>query len=390
MSERRVILIVLDSVGIGYLPDAHLYGDEFSDTIGHLYQNVEGFRLPNLEKMGLGNIRGVSFDAKEASPCACYGKMAEASRGKDTTTGHWEIAGLRLTEPFNVFPDGFPPKILKEFTERTGYGVLCNLPYSGTEVIKDYGMQHLSTGKLIVYTSADSVFQIAAHEEKVPLEELYRVCTEARKILDPYQVGRVIARPFIGTDPTTFKRTPNRRDFSMLPSSDTMLDHIKDMGLTVAAVGKIEDIFAGKGVTKAVHTVSNSDGIDKTLDYMRQVDDGIIFTNLVDFDMLYGHRNDKEGYANALREFDSRLPEITSLMRSEDILMITADHGCDPCMIESTDHSREYVPIIAYKRDGKHTDLGIRDTYSDIAATVCEYLGTEKPMYGTSFLSDII
>ena len=266
MSERRVILIVLDSVGIGYLPDAHLYGDEFSDTIGHLYQNVEGFRLPNLEKMGLGNIRGVSFDAKEASPCACYGKMAEASRGKDTTTGHWEIAGLRLTEPFNVFPDGFPPNILKEFTEKTGYGVLCNLPYSGTEVIKDYGMQHLSTGKLIVYTSADSVFQIAAHEEKVPLEELYRVCAEARKILDPYQVGRVIARPFIGTDPTTFKRTPNRRDFSMLPSSDTMLDHIKTRGLTVAAVGKIEDIFAGKGVTKAVHTVSNSDGIDKTLD----------------------------------------------------------------------------------------------------------------------------
>lgn len=388
--SRRAVIIVLDSVGIGYLPDAYLYGDEGADTIGHLYRDIEGFSLPNMEKMGLGNIAGVDYAAKEDHPTGSYGKMAEQSKGKDTTTGHWEIAGLRLTEPFATYPEGFPDEIIDEFKKVTGYDVLVNRPYSGTEIIKDYGVEHMNTKKLIVYTSADSVFQIAAHEDVIPLEELYDVCRKTRKILDKYQVGRVIARPFVGDSPENFTRTPNRRDFSMEPSGTTMLDLIKEKGLTVAAVGKIEDIYAGAGVTDAVHTVSNDDGLDKCLDYMDSVKEGLIFVNLVDFDALYGHRNNAPGYAEALRNVDNRLPEITSKMTGEDVLIITADHGCDPTMTSSTDHSREYVPLLVYTPNGKNVDLGIRDTYSDIAATVCEYLGTGAPQYGTSFLKEIL
>ena len=388
--NKRAIIIVLDSVGIGELPDADKYGDKGANTIGNLYKNIPGFSLPNMEKMGLGNISGIDYIPKSISPTASFAKMAEASHGKDTTTGHWEIAGLRLDKPFSVFPNGFPNEIIDKFKEITGYDVLCNKPYSGTEVIKDYGIEHMTTKRLIVYTSADSVFQIAAHEEVVPLEELYDICRKARKMLDPYFVGRVIARPFVGNTPQDFKRTPNRRDFSLEPFSPTLLDNVKAEGLEVAAVGKIEDIYAAKGITQSVHTVSNADGINKTIDYLKTVKSGLIFTNLVDFDMLYGHRNDANGYANALIEFDNRLPEILSLIGENDLLFITADHGCDPFFTESTDHSREYVPLLVYSPSAKCTDLGIRNTFSDLGATAAEFLNAAKCQHGKSFLNEIM
>ncbi len=384
---KRVILIVVDSVGVGELPDAADFGDEGSDTVGHLYETIEKFSLPNLEKLGLRNIDGISF-GKDCEPMGAYGKMAEISPGKDTTTGHWEIAGLKLPSPFNVYYDGFPDEIIDKFKEATGYDILCNKAASGTEIIKELGVEHMNTKKLIVYTSADSVFQIAAHEEVVPLDELYDVCKKAREILDEYYVSRVIARPFIGTSPENFERTANRRDFSYYPIGKTFMNVLDEEGYPVVAVGKIEDIFAGSGVNESVHTESNNDGVDKTLDYMDWVLNGLIFTNLVDFDSKYGHRNNPQGYADCLEEFDGRIPEIIDKMRDYDLLIITADHGCDP-MTESTDHSREYVPLLVYKKGMKPVNLGVRGTYADIAATIADYFALEYDCPGVSFLGEI-
>ncbi len=385
--DKRVILLVIDSVGIGELPDAKNFGDEGSDTIGHLYETAENFSLPNMERLGLRNIDGISF-YKDCNPTGSYGKMAEISPGKDTTTGHWEIAGLKLPSPFNVYPDGFPDEIIDKFKAATGYDILCNKPASGTEIIKELGMQHMATKKLIVYTSADSVFQIAAHEDIVPVEELYEICEKTRKILDEYYVSRVIARPFVGTSPENFERTPNRRDFSYEPVGKTVLNLLAENDITVAAVGKIEDIFAGSGVTTAVHTESNNDGVDKTLEYMKTVKKGLIFSNLVDFDSKYGHRNNPQGYADCLMEFDARVPELIDALEDNDILIITADHGCDPTT-ESTDHSREYVPLLVYKKGITPTNLGVRATYADVAASIADYFGLEYETPGKSFLEEI-
>ncbi len=387
--EKRVILIVLDSVGIGEMSDAHKYGDAGSNTLKHIYENIDGFSLPNMEKMGLGAVDGVDTIPKVSKPIASYGKMAEKSDGKDTTTGHWEMSGIILDQAFRTFPNGFDDKIMDEFSSKTGYGYLCNEAMSGTEVIKIYGEEHIKTKKLIVYTSADSVFQIAAHESVIPLDELYSICETSRKILNKYNVSRVIARPFVGDTPETYKRTPNRRDFAMAPYEKTMLDHIKDAGLQVAGVGKIEDIFAGKGLTKAIHTVSNLDGIEKTIEYMENTNSGLIFTNLVDFDMLYGHRNNIPGEADALIEFDESLPRIIDKMQEEDILMITADHGCDPSTT-STDHSREYVPLLVYGKKINAVNLGIRASFSDLGQTIVDFLEVEKLKNGRSFLSEIL
>lgn len=382
---KRVFLIVLDSVGIGEMPDAAEYGDAGSNTILAASKSPY-FSMPNMKKLGYFNIDGVAVDDREEEPKASFARMAESSKGKDTTIGHWEIAGVISKAPLPTYPNGFPKEVLEEFSKRTGRGVLCNRPYSGTEVIKDYGDEHVKTGDLIVYTSADSVFQIAAHEEVVPVEQLYEYCEIARKILvGEHGVGRVIARPFIG-ESGNYTRTSNRHDFSLEPPKTTMLDQIKAQGLEVLAVGKINDIFAGKGITKFVRTVNNEDGINKTLEYMDEDFEGICFVNLVDYDMLYGHRNDVDGYAKALSYFDERLSEILDKMRDEDILMITADHGCDPST-PSTDHSREYTPLIIY---GKPVEAGVnygtRETFADIAATILAYFGIEKECAGTPIL----
>lgn len=387
--KKRAIIIVLDSVGIGELPDAAQYGDQGSATLQHIYESIPNFRLPNLEQLGLGNINQVESIPKSEHPIGAYCKMAEQSPGKDTTTGHWEMSGVILEKAFQTFPDGFSDEIMHEFIRETGYDYLCNKAISGTEVIKLFGEEHIQTKKLIVYTSADSVFQIAAHEEVIPLEELYHICQITRKILDKYHVGRVIARPFIGDAPITFLRTTNRRDFSMIPYEKTILVAIKEAGMEVAGVGKIEDIFAKQGLTSAVHTVSNQNGIDLTLQYMENIQHGLIFTNLVDFDMLYGHRNNVRGYSNALIEFDLKLPQILSAMRKDDILFITADHGCDPTTA-STDHSREYVPLLVYGQNIEPVNLGIRSTFSDLGQTIADYLNITPLAHGTSFLSDIL
>ncbi len=385
----RVILIVMDSVGIGELADAGDFGDQGSNTLGNIAKMRGGINLPNLEKLGMGKIDGVDYLSIPGEITGSYGKMAEVSKGKDTITGHWEIAGLQLQYPFPTYPQGFSAEILDEFTALTGRGILANTVASGTEIIKEYGEEHVKTGKLIVYTSADSVFQIAAHEEVVPLEELYRICRIARELLQgENMVGRVIARPFLG-QPGNFTRTSNRRDFSAEPVSDTVLDKIQKKGLDVIAVGKIEDIFSGRGITAAEHTKSNMDGVDVTLKFMGEQNKGIIFTNLVDFDMLYGHRNNVEGYKQALEEFDNRLPEILNAMRPEDMLVITADHGCDPTT-PSTDHSREHVPLIMYGKNIKSdVNVGTRKTFADLASTIAEVFQIENVFPGKSFLGDI-
>ena len=369
---KRVFIIVLDSFGIGALPDAANYGDQGSDTLAACFASGKLF-VPQMQQLGLFNIQGVQVGQPCQSPAGAFGRMAERSAGKDTTTGHWELMGLVSEKPMPTYPDGFPQRIIEQLTQRTGRGVLCNRPYSGTQVIADYGDEHVRTGKLIVYTSADSVFQIAAHEEVVPVEQLYEYCKIARKILTgEHGVGRVIARPFIG-ESGNYTRTSNRHDFSLEPPAVTMLDQMKEAGLDVLAVGKINDIFAGKGITEFVRTTGNEDGINKTLEYMERDFEGICFVNLVDYDMLYGHRNDVDGYAKALTYFDERLPEILEKMRDEDILMITADHGCDPST-PSTDHSREYTPLILYGQPVKAgTNYGTRDTFADIAATILDY-----------------
>ncbi|MFZ5988592.1 MAG: phosphopentomutase [Bacillota bacterium] len=387
---KRAVIIVMDSVGMGELPDAAKYGDEGSNTLGNIASHIPGFSLPNLEKLGLGNIDNMKGFNKALSPAGCFGRMAEKSAGKDTTTGHWEIAGLILDKPFPVYPKGFPHEVISKFEKAVNTGTLGNIVASGTEIIKTLGDQHVKTGYPIIYTSADSVFQIAAHEDVIPIEGLYDMCTIARNILTgEHAVGRVIARPFTGSS-GSYKRTDRRRDFSLDPIGKTVLDHAVEKGCRVKAVGKIEDIFNKKGITDAVHTHDNTDGVDMTLEYIKEDFEGILFTNLVDFDMIYGHRNDIEGYANALKEFDNRVPDILNALKEDDLLIITADHGCDPTT-QSTDHSREYVPLIVYGRKFKNSvNLGTRDTFSDIAATISQYLDIAADLNGKSFLKEVL
>ena len=379
VGKRRVIVIVLDSFGIGELPDAADFGDYGVNTLRSCCKS-SFLSIPNMAALGLFNIDGVDFATKAVAPKGKYGRLKEASKGKDTTIGHWEIAGLITPHPLPTYPEGFPEEVLKPFREATKRGVLCNKPYSGTEVINDYGDQHLRTGDLIVYTSADSVFQIAAHEELIPPEELYSYCRIARGILKgKHGVGRVIARPFIGKS-GAYERTVRRHDFSIEPPQKTMLSLISEAGQEVLAVGKIHDIFAGKGMTEYVYTEGNADGIDKTLLFMEKDFEGLLFTNLVDYDMLYGHRRDVDGYAKALSYFDGRLPEIMAAMRDDDILMLTADHGCDPAYEKSTDHTREYVPLLIAGKGIRPENLFTRDSYADIAQTVCAYLGVDASL----------
>lgn len=382
---KRVFLIVLDSVGIGAMDDAADFGDAGTNTLKSA-STGSCFHMPNMEKLGLFNIDGIDWKEGTAQPKAVYGRMREASKGKDTTIGHWEIAGVISEKPLPVYPEGFPEEILVPFSEMTGRGILCNRPYSGTEVIKDYGDEHVRTGKLIVYTSADSVFQIAAHEDVVPVETLYEYCRMARKLLSGrHGVGRVIARPFAG-ESGNYQRTSGRHDYSLEPPADTILDIIKDAGKEVIGVGKIRDIFAGRGITSYVYTKGNTEGIEKTLGYLEQDFEGLCFINLVDYDMLYGHRNDIEGYARALAEFDKALPAMLDKLREEDALVITADHGCDPGYTVSTDHSREHTPLIIYGKNIPPRNLGTRDTFADIGATVLALLGIPGKTAGKSVL----
>jgi phosphopentomutase len=385
MKIKRVFLTVLDSFGVGYLPDAGEYGDIGSNTLKAV-AGSDQFHTPNLAKLGLFNIDEIESGERCDQPTSAYGRMTERSKGKDTTIGHWEIAGVVSEQPLPTYPEGFPREILDQFSELTGRSVICNKPYSGTQVIADYGREHVETGALIVYTSADSVFQIAAHEEVVPLEQLYVYCQMARNLLTgEHGVGRVIARPFNGSDPE-FKRTPHRHDYSLTPPRTTMLDLLKDNGRDVIAVGKISDIFAGRGVTESYTTKNNEDGMNRTVELQQKDFEGLCFTNLVDFDMVYGHRNDVDGYAKALTDYDIRLGEFMSKMKDEDVLIITADHGCDPST-ESTDHSREYVPVLVYgKSIRSDLNLGTRECFGDVAATILDLLGIDGVVDGTSML----
>ena len=387
--SRRVFIIVLDSCGIGCMPDAADFGDAGANTMLSISKS-DKFRAENLRKLGLANIDGVGYLGPVPAPGAAFARIAERSKGKDTTVGHWEIAGIVSEKPLPTFPDGFPEELLKAFSEKTGRGVLCNLPYSGTKVLEDYGEEHMKTGSLIVYTSADSVFQIAAHEDIVPPELLYGYCREARGLLKgDWGVGRVIARPFIG-EPGNFTRTSRRHDFSLEPPGKTMLDCISESGLDCIAVGKIYDIFAGRGATEHTYTSGNTDGMAKTLEYADRDFEGLCFVNLVDFDMLYGHRNNVDGYAGALAEFDGWLSVFLPKLREDDILMITADHGCDPGYTCSTDHSREYIPLIVYGKRVRPVNLGTRTGFCDIGRTVLDYLGAKGRIQGVSFLPDLL
>ena len=385
--NRRLFLIVLDSVGIGEAPDAAQFGDEGSNTVRAAVE--AGADLPNLRRLGLFNIDGMDWTEPEAAPIGAFGRMREASMGKDTTIGHWEIAGVVSPKPLPTFPDGFPPEIIRNFEKLTGRKVICNKPYSGTQLLLDYGREHVETGALMVYTSADSVFQVAAHEDIVPIEELYHDCELAREMLTgDYAVGRVIARPFVGEYPN-YTRTARRHDYSLQPPRATMLNNLEDAGYECIGVGKISDIFAGSGITQQIRTQNNTDGIAKTLDLMENDFEGICFVNLVDFDMVYGHRNDAPGYARALMEFDQALPKFMEQMGEDDLLIITADHGCDPST-PSTDHSREDTPMLAWsKKIRPGANLGTRTTFADIGATVLEYFGLENRTDGQSFLKEI-
>ncbi|MGN1415880.1 MAG: phosphopentomutase [Oscillospiraceae bacterium] len=385
---ERVFLIVADSFGIGAEPDADLYGDEGTNTLRSCFETGR-LNVPEMTKMGLFSIDGVDIGSSAVSPEGAYGRMREASKGKDTTTGHWEIAGLISEEPMPTFPDGFPDELIKRFEDITGRRVLCNKPYSGTKVIADYGRESMENGGLIVYTSADSVFQIAAHEDIVPVEKLYEYCEAARKLLTgKYGVGRVIARPFSGEYP--FVRTPRRHDFSLVPPKTTALDLISGAGLDVIAVGKISDIFAGKGITEFVRTENNSDGMNKTIAYAKKSFHGLCFVNLVDFDMVYGHRRDPVGYADALSEFDRRLSELKNIISDEDVIIVTADHGCDPAA-HGTDHTREYIPVLVYGKAVGPKNIGTGSSFADIGASVCHMLGVDSSeISGNSFAEEII
>lgn len=387
---KRVFLIVLDSCGVGAAPDSEAFGDYGVNTLQSC-STSEKFHIPTLLKAGLGNMDGVDYLPKENNPNAAIVRLQEASMGKDTTIGHWEIAGVVSPNPLPTYPEGFPDEVLDAFTEATGRGWLCNKPYSGTDVIRDYGGEQKETGKWIVYTSADSVFQVAANEEWIPLEELYDACHKAREILQgKHGVGRVIARPYVGSCAADFKRTAHRHDYSLLPPAQTMLDAIKAAGQEVLAVGKINDIFAGKGTTDFVLNKSNADGMQHTVEYAARDFRGLCFVNLVDFDMQFGHRRDVDGYANALTEFDTWLASFLPTLGEEDVLMITADHGCDPAYTATTDHTREYVPLIVYGRQVKPVNLGTRYSFADIAATVTELLGVEYETPGKSFAKEIL
>ncbi|MBR0600002.1 phosphopentomutase [Sinanaerobacter chloroacetimidivorans] len=382
---NRVVLIVLDSLGIGAMPDAENYGDAGADTLGHIAASKTDFSIPNLIKMGLGNIDGVSNIAKEENPAGSFGRLGERSKGKDTITGHWEIAGLLTEVPFQTFPDGFPKEFMKEFEAAIGRETLGNYAASGTEIIEKLGPEHEKTGRPIIYTSADSVFQIAVNTAVIPLEELYQICETARKMLiGDLQVGRVIARPYILENGKRI-RTSDRKDYAVSPTGKTLLDHVKDSGKKVYAIGKISDIFNGQGVTTSVHTDSNQDGITKTIEALRLDFSGLIFTNLVDFDSKYGHRRDPIGYGRCIEEFDRRLPEILEAMKEEDVLILCADHGNDP-VHSGWDHTREYVPVLLYGKTIKSgMNLGTRKAYADIGATIAEMLSANPTVIGESF-----
>lgn len=390
MNYRRITVIVLDSVGIGELPDADRYGDAGAHTIGHILERMPGLELPNLRKLGLANIAPLGEWAEEREPIARYGKMAEVSAGKDTMTGHWELMGLKVQTPFRTFPDGFPAGLIAAFEEETGRSVIGNKPASGTEILDELGPEQMRSGAWIVYTSADSVFQIAAHEDVIPLEELYEACRIARRLTlrDEYSVGRVIARPYVG-QPGAFVRTPNRHDYALKPPQPTLLNALKNGGLQVVAVGKINDIFSGEGITRALPTKSNAHGIEVTLDELSRTFDGLLFTNLVDFDSLYGHRRDPAGYGRALEEFDRAVPALLERLGPDDLLVITADHGNDP-VHAGTDHTREYVPLLAYSPSlAGGGSLGVRETYADLAATIADNFGVPGTGNGRSFLAEL-
>ena len=387
---KRIFLFVLDSCGIGAAPDAAQFGDAGANTLRSCASS-EKFHIPNLIAAGLGNVDGIDYLPKTDAPTGAVARLQEASMGKDTTIGHWEIAGLVSPDPLPTYPEGFPEEVLKAFEEATGRGILCNLPYSGTDVIRDYGEEQRKTGKWIVYTSADSVFQVAANEEIIPLEELYDACHKARDILQgKHGVGRVIARPFVGDAQRGFTRTANRHDYSLLPPAPTMLDAIKAAGLDSIAVGKIHDIFAGQGDTEYVYNKSNANGMEHAWNYVDKDFHGLCFVNLVDFDMVFGHRRDIDGYANALSEFDSWLGGFMQKLGEEDLVMITADHGCDPGFTKTTDHTREYVPLIVLGKTVKAVNMGTRHSFADIAATVAELLKVEYATIGQSFANEIL
>jgi phosphopentomutase len=387
---KRIFLIVMDSVGIGEAPDAEKFGDQGADTFGHIAEKMDGLNMPNMAKLGLSNISELKGIQKADRPLAVFTKMQEASNGKDTMTGHWEIMGLNIQTPFRVFPDGFPKELITELENRSGRKIIGNKPASGTEILVELGEEHMNSGALIVYTSADSVLQIAAHEEVVPLDELYEICKIAREITldEKYMVGRVIARPFLG-QPGSFKRTANRHDYALKPFGRTVMNELKDSGYDVIAIGKIADIYDGEGVTKSLRTVSNMDGMDKLLETFDMDFTGISFVNLVDFDALFGHRRDPIGYGKALEEFDARLPEVFAKMKEDDLLMITADHGNDP-VHAGTDHTREYVPLLMYsKQISEGKELPVRTTFADLGATVAENFKVKMPSYGASFLKEL-
>lgn len=387
---KRIHLIVLDSVGIGEAPDAAAFDDIGSDTLGHIARECGGLNMPNMSALGLSNIREIEGVPVAEKPRAYFTKMQEASNGKDTMTGHWEIMGLYIDTPFRVFPEGFPDELITRIEEKTGRKVIGNKPASGTEIIEELGEEHVKTGALIVYTSADSVLQIAAHEDVVPLKELYEICEFCRKITleDPYMLGRIIARPFVG-EVGQFKRTANRHDYALKPFGRTTMNELKDAGLDVIALGKIFDIYDGEGITEGIRTVSNMDGMDKLIETMDKSFKGLSFLNLVDFDAVYGHRRNPKGYGQALEEYDARLPEVFAKMTEDDLLIITADHGNDPTY-KGTDHTREYVPLLIYSpRFAEGRELPVRKTFADIGATVADNFGVTLPKYGTSFLSDL-
>src|SRR5699024_4552565 len=390
MHFKRVFLIVMDSVGIGEAPDAKAFNDEGADTLGHIAARMNGLNMPNMAKLGLSNIRKIKGIEKAASPMAHYTKMQEASNGKDTMTGHWEIMGLNIQQPFRTFPDGFPDELIADLESKTGRKVIGNKPASGTAIIEERGKEHMDQGALIVYTSADSVLQIAAHEDIVPLEELYNICEIARELTldEKYMVGRGIARPFVG-EPGAFQRTANRHDYALKPFGRTVMNELEDADYDVIALGKISDIYDGEGVTEAIRTADNDDGMTKLVDSMAKDFTGLNFLNLVDFDAKYGHRRDPEGYGKALEAFDARLPEVMNRLKEDDLLVITADHGNDP-IHHGTDHTREYVPLLVYHTNmDKGKELPLRETFADIGATVADNFKIKMPEHGTSFLDDI-
>ncbi|WP_430534869.1 phosphopentomutase [Listeria rocourtiae] len=392
MAFKRIHVVVMDSVGIGEAPDAAQFDDFDVDTLGHIAREKGGLKMPNMAMLGLSNIREIAGVPVADKPQAYFTKMQETSAGKDTMTGHWEIMGLYIDTPFRVFPDGFPDELIKKIEDFSGRKVIGNKPASGTEIMEELGEEQLATGALIVYTSADSVLQIAANEELIPLEELYRICEYCREITrdEPYMLGRIIARPFVGKTAKTFERTANRHDYALKPFDKTVMDHLKDGGLDSIAIGKISDIFDDEGVTRSIRTKSNMDGMDKFIDLLSEDFHGMSFLNLVDFDALFGHRRDPIGYGDALEAFDARLPEVFANMKEDDLLLITADHGNDPTY-RGTDHTREYVPLLAYSKQFKDggKELDLRKTFADLGATVADNFKVKMPEYGESFLNDL-